>query len=93
MAVLVTDAAEVAEAVGEYGSELAPVRRDPDRPEDALDAPERRVRDALPVRSGHQVSRLACDAGLPELTVGACLGRLELMGLAERDAWGWRLRR
>lgn len=93
MAVLVTDAAEVAEAVGEYGSELAPVRRAPDRPEDALDAPEQRVRDALPVRAGHQVSRLACDAGLPETTVGACLGRLELMGLAERDAWGWRLRR
>ena len=91
MAVLVTDAAEVAEAVGDYGTDLAPPRRGPTTAEDRLDEPERRVRDALPSRTGSSVEILARDAGLAESAVRAALGRLELAGLAERDAWGWRL--
>ncbi|MEU6017256.1 DNA-processing protein DprA [Streptomyces sp. NPDC047515] len=88
--VLVTDAAEVAELVGDIG-ELAPPRRGPVHPRDLLDAVSARVLDALPSRgavSGRDVAR-AAGTGADE-----ALGRLyELhsLGFVERDGDGWRL--
>jgi DNA processing protein len=90
MAQLVTDAAEAAEAIGDYGSDLAPQRRGPTYPGDELGEPEVRVLSALPVRKGAAVSRLAVSAGLSLTEVRSILGRLDLSSLAERHGEGWR---
>jgi DNA processing protein len=90
MAQLVTDAAEAAEAIGDYGSDLAPVRRGPTFAGDELDDHGARVLSALPVRKGVPVSRLAVSAGLSPVEVRSVLGRLDLSALAERHGEGWR---
>ncbi|WP_405665720.1 DNA-processing protein DprA [Streptomyces sp. NBC_01166] len=90
--VLVTDAAEISELVGDIG-ELAPARRGPVLPRDLLDAATARVLDALPgtgVMEGRDVARSA-GASMDEV-----LGRLyELhsLGFVEREGDGWRLTR
>lgn len=89
-AALVTDAAEAAEAVGDFGTDLAPVRRAPAGPADDLDDDELRVMSALPVSRGATVARLAVSAGEAVSQVASILGRLELRDLAERQGEGWR---
>ena len=90
MAQLVTDAAEAAEAFGDYGSDLAPVRRGPTTAGDELDEPAARLLSALPVRKGAPVTRLAVSSGLSVPEVRSLLGRLDLGALAERHGEGWR---
>ena len=90
MALLVTDAAEAAEAIGDYGCDLAPVRSGPTFAGDELDALAARLLSALPVRKGVPVSRLAVSSGLSVSEVRSLLGRLDLMSLAERHGEGWR---
>jgi DNA processing protein len=87
---LVTDADEVAELLGDLGSDLAPVKRGEERPEDGLVGDESVVWSALPVRSAIGAASLALGTALAERDVLACLGRLELRGLARRDGDGWR---
>jgi DNA processing protein len=90
IAVLVTDAAEAADAIGDLGRDLAPRRRAAEQPGDHLDETAARVLAALPVRRGVTVARLTVAAGLPAAQVAGVLGRLELAGLAERQGEGWR---
>ncbi len=90
MALLVTDAAEAAEAIGDYGSDLAPARRGPTMAGDELDEPAARLLSALPVRKGVSVTRLAVSSGLSVPEVRSLLGRLDLSALAERHDEGWR---
>lgn len=90
MALLVTDAAEAAEAIGDYGRDLAPARRGPTFAGDELDEPASRVLSALPVRKGVTISRLAVSSGLSVAEVRSILGRLDLSALAERHGDGWR---
>jgi len=90
MAQLVTDAAEAAEAVGDYGSDLAPVRRGPSFVGDELDEHATRVLSALPVGKGVPVGRLAVTSGLSVSEVRSLLGPLDLSSLAERHGAGWR---
>jgi DNA processing protein len=90
MALLVTDAAEAAEAIGDYGSDLAPARRGPTMVGDELDEPAARLLSALPVRKGVSVTRLAVSSGLSVPEVRSLLGRLDLSALAERHGDGWR---
>lgn len=90
MALLVTDAAEAAEAIGDYGSDLAPARRGPTMAGDELDEPAARLLSALPVRKGVPVSKLAVSSGLSVSEVRSLLGRLDLSALAERHGEGWR---
>ncbi|MEU1125122.1 DNA-processing protein DprA [Streptomyces sp. NPDC005899] len=88
--VLVTDAAEIAELVGEIG-DLAPVRRGPVLPRDLLDDLAARILDALPwsgLVSGRDVARAAGTS------TDQALGRLyELhsLGFVESVGDGWRL--
>jgi DNA processing protein len=89
-AVLVTDAAEAAEAVGDLGADLAPAKSGPVRPEDGLTGDELKVWSALPVRSPVSAERLAVRAALTARTTAAVLGRLALEGLAVQDRDGWR---
>jgi len=90
MAQLVTDAAEAAEAFGDYGCDLAPSRRGPTFAGDELDEPAARLLSALPVRKAVPVSRLAVSSGLSVAQVRSVLGRLDLSALAERHGEGWR---
>lgn len=89
-AVLVTDAAEVAELVGGYG--VAAPRRPsgPVRAGDELDPACRAVLAALPHRRPVEVGALAGHAGVAVPEVIASLGRLEAVGLALRGEHGWR---
>ncbi|TDF38903.1 DNA-protecting protein DprA [Streptomyces sp. WAC05374] len=88
---LVTDAAEVAELVGDIG-DLAPARRGPVLPRDLLDPAGARVLEALPPRGrAATASTVARDAGT---TVDEALGRLyelHALGFVERHGEGWQL--
>jgi len=91
-ATVVTDAAEVAELVGRIGSDAAPRPAGPVDPAwDDLDETARRVLDALPKSTGSTVDKLALVAGLAADATRVGLGRLALLGLAERHGAGWRL--
>lgn len=92
-AVLVTDAAEVADLVGRIGDDAAGPLTAPATERDGLDEVTQRVLEALPVRTGRPLDRICCTAGLDGGTVQAALGRLALLGLAERHGPGWRLHR
>ncbi|MFC8078712.1 DNA-processing protein DprA [Streptomyces sp. NPDC057307] len=88
--VLVTDAAEVAELVGDMG-DLAPARRGPVLARDLLDPLGRRILDALPARGalgGRDIAREVAT------TADEALGKLyELhsLGFVERQREGWQL--
>lgn len=89
-AVLVTDAAEAADAVGEIGVDSAERRSAPVGPADHLPGEVARLLSSLPVRRGVAIERLAVAAGMAVVEVTSALGILELDGLAERDGEGWR---
>lgn len=87
-AVCVTDAAEVAELgspIGSAAPSAEPVREAPGAVHDGLTIEDILLLDALPLRSGSPVDRLAAVAGLSVPAVRAGLARLELEDLAVRD--------
>ncbi|MFI2566011.1 DNA-processing protein DprA [Paenarthrobacter sp. NPDC018779] len=88
-AVCVTDVGEIAELSGRSGEELAADKEAPHQPHDGLSLEDLILLDALPLRSGTSVEKLAVVAGLSPDAVRAGLGRLGLLGLAgsERGAW------
>jgi DNA processing protein len=90
-AVCVTAVEDVLELVEPIGT-VDPPRRP--RAERAIhdDLPEEDVRvlDALPLHRAVPEARLLDPAGLDRATLAASLGRLELLGLAERGPAGWR---
>ncbi|MER5896792.1 DNA-processing protein DprA [Streptomyces sp. NPDC001876] len=88
--VLVTDAAEIAELVGEIG-DLAPARRGPVLPRDLLDAVSARVLDALPRRGAMEGRDVARTAGTSTDEALGRLYELHSLGFVEREADGWRL--
>ena len=90
---LVTSAAEVVEAVGRLGADLAPPVARPDSPRDSLSDIARRVLDACPVRSGVPPERLAAVAGCEVIDVLRVLPVLEVHDLVEWTGAGWRVRR
>lgn len=91
-AVCVTNAAEVIELAGAIGDDLAPRRRGPVLPRDALSEPMRRVLDAVPARVGTGPAGIAVAAGVDLSTALSCLGGLAAAGYVERSGRGWRLR-
>ncbi|TWG05983.1 DNA processing protein [Streptomyces brevispora] len=90
--VLVTDAAEVAELVGDMG-ELAPARCGPVLPRDLLDAECGRVLDALPARGAADGREVARTAGTSADAALARLYELHSLGFVERHGDGWELTR
>ncbi|WP_420713983.1 DNA-processing protein DprA [Arthrobacter sp. H14-L1] len=92
-AVCVTDAAEVAELAGLCGEHLASEPTGATATHDGLNVDDLLLMDALPARQGSPPEKLSSVAGLGIASVLAGLGRLELMGLAERIDGNWRLRR
>jgi DNA processing protein len=89
-ATCVTDAKEVFELIAPAGEGLAEEPASPARPHDGLSLVDLMVLEALPVRRGSEVEQLAVVAGLSEAEVRSGLGRLSLLGLAERTEGGWR---
>jgi DNA processing protein len=90
-AVCVTAVGDVVELVDPIGAVDPPW---PPRGEPAVhdDLPEEDVRvlDALPLGRPVSEARLLNSAGLDRTTLAASLGRLELLGLADRGSTGWR---
>ncbi|NSC24159.1 DNA-protecting protein DprA [Streptomyces albus subsp. chlorinus] len=91
-AMVVTDVDEVIELVGSMG-ELAPVRRGPAVPRDALSPGAARVLDAVPGRGACEPARIACSAGVPPEVALARLHELRTLGFVERDGDRWQLAR
>lgn len=91
-ATLVTDAAEVAEAVGRIGDDLAPVKRGLVRDEDELPEDLHRVWQWLRPRASSSVDEVMVRSGLALREVLAALGELEERGVAEQLLDGWRRR-
>lgn len=89
-ATCVTDADEILELVSPIGTVDLPDRTGPTADHDGLDPAQVRVLDALPLRRGVPLARVARTAGLEDRDVIAVLGRLELLGLAEQTDGGWR---
>ncbi|MCW2699176.1 MAG: protecting protein DprA [Blastococcus sp.] len=90
-ATLVTSAAQVIEAVGGIGTDLADPPERPTFPRDGLSDVATRVLDACPVRHGVGPERLAAIAGCDVLEVLRVLPALELADLVQWTATGWRL--
>ncbi|RPE40368.1 DNA processing protein [Streptomyces sp. Ag109_O5-1] len=91
-AVLVTDAAEVVELVGDMG-ELAPARRGPVLPRDLLEPAARRVLAALPGNRPASPEEVARGALTSEDEAIARLYELRALGYVERHGDGWKLTR
>jgi DNA processing protein len=90
-AVLVNDAAEVADLVGDIGTDAAADERAPDGPLDRLEPTARDVYEAMPARLAVTVDQLCAETGLSVPACMAALGRLGASGLVVREDDGWRL--
>lgn len=88
-AILVTDAAELAESVGPIG-ELAPHKQGVVVPGDDLAPSHRTVLAGLPARKALTVEELARCCGLSSVEVRAALGALDLADLVVREGDRWR---
>ncbi|GAB2878103.1 DNA-processing protein DprA [Streptomyces deserti] len=91
-AVLVTDAADVVELVGDIG-ELAPERRGPVLPRDLLGPVTRQVLAALPTRRAARATEIARGAQTTPDDAIARLYELRALGYVERHGDGWKLTR
>lgn len=88
-AVLVTRAAEVVEAVGRIGADLAPPLGIPRRHTDGLNPELLAVYEALPARAPRHPEQLVRDSGVPLHRVRSALPLLELQGLVGCGTSGW----
>ncbi|WP_104136043.1 DNA-processing protein DprA [Arthrobacter sp. ZGTC131] len=89
-AICVTDAAEIAELASPSGESLPDARAGRSADHDGLTLEDLILLDALPLRSTSSVEKLSSVAGLGVESVRAGLGRLNLLGLAESGAGGWK---
>ena len=90
---VVTSAAEVVEAVGGLGVDLAPEPSVRATGRDLLDPLCARVLDAVPARRPATVDSIARTAGVTPAETAAALGLLELSGFVRTDLRGWVLER
>ncbi len=88
-AVLVTDAAEVAELFGRIGEDLADPKRGEARLSDDLEPDAFRVWQSIPTRRAVSVESLTASAGLGVAEVMSALGQLEAARMAQRTSRGW----
>jgi DNA processing protein len=90
-ALLVTDAADVVDAVGVLGDDALPLAAAPRRVTDDLPALAALVLEALPAREAVSVERLALDTGASADEVVQGLAALHGRGLVEPGPGGWRV--
>lgn len=91
-AVLVGDAAEIVELVGDMG-ELPPERRGPVLPTDLLEPGARQVLAGLPARGAATTGEVARRAQTSQDDAVARLYELRALGYVERHGDGWKLTR
>ena len=91
-AVLVTDAADVAELAARIGDDLLPLgpRASTPAPGDGLDPDSYRVWSAAPVRGSASLDRLASTSGVEPRRLVGILAELEADGLLRKEAGRWR---
>ena len=92
-AVLVTDAAEVAELAARIGEDLLPVdrgRAGHTAPGDDLDPESYRVWSAVPLHGGATLDRLASASGVEPRRLVGILAVLDAEGLVTKQAGRWR---
>ncbi len=92
-AILVTDAAEVVDAVGRLGDDASAPPRGEDRPFDFLAAVDRHVVETMIAGTPTSATALAAAAGLTEAVVEAALARLAKAEFVTEGGDGWRVRR
>lgn len=92
-ALLVTQGADVLEAVGPVGSFTLVEPREESTARDLLGALDRQVLDAVPVVNAVDPTRIARTAGLSKVRVTDALSRLHAVGLVECSNGQWRLKR
>jgi DNA processing protein len=90
-AVLVTNVADIIEAISPLGTRLTPYPQAPKNPIDDLDHDLRRTLDAVPLVHPAPADRIATTAGLDLPTTQTCLETLADLLLIEHDDSGWRL--
>lgn len=90
-AILVTDVAEILEAVAPIGEYLLEPRRGSIRDTDGLSEYERRLLDAVPVLRPAGAPQIAVTAGVALTTALRALEQLRARDLVERVDQGWRL--
>jgi DNA processing protein len=88
-ALAVTSAAEVIEAVGDLGTDLAEDEQAPMSARDRLDPRARRVLDAVPVRRPATLDAVARTAGLSPWETASALGILDVGGFVRSVPDGW----
>jgi DNA processing protein len=90
-AMLVTDAAEIAEHLGRIGEELAPQKLGGAQARDRLDPRARRVLEAVPVSDFCPAGNIATAAGVPIAETLTVLGTLWMLDFVEHLSGTWRL--
>jgi len=90
-ALLVTNGAEVLEAVAPAGEHTVPLQHEPPQARDLLTPEQRQVLDAVPLRRGAVTAKIAHTAGLAPQRVEDALSTLHAAGLVERSDGRWRL--
>ena len=87
---LVTDAAEAMDLVGQLGRDAAPRQSAPVRIEDDLDPLDRAVLAVVPFRAAGTADQVCRSAAVPPAQARAALARLELLELVTRRGDRWR---
>ncbi len=90
-AVLVTNVADIVEAISPLGTRLTPYPQAPKGPTDDLHHDLRRTLDAVPVVTPAPTNRIATTAGLDLETTRQCLETLAALTLIQPTPSGWRL--
>ncbi|WP_233712655.1 DNA-processing protein DprA [Kribbella turkmenica] len=90
-AVLVTNVADIIEAISPLGTRLTPYPQSPKIPTDDLHHDLRRALDAVPVHTPAPATRIATTAGLDVRTTLQCLETLADLSLIHHAPTGWRL--
>ncbi|HEV7648049.1 MAG TPA: DNA-processing protein DprA [Actinophytocola sp.] len=89
-AMLAGSVAEILEAVGPIGENVADQPATPHRRTDGLADEALRVHEALRRRTARSTAQVAVESGVSLVRVRALLPELEITGLAERCEEGWR---
>lgn len=90
---VVTNAVEIADLVGAYGTDAAPDDREPDNALDRLSDDERDVYEAMPGGGATTVDELCRATGMTARRCLSSLASLAEADLVSRTASGWRLER
>jgi DNA processing protein len=88
-ATVVTNAVEIADLIGAYGTDAAPDEREPDNMLDRLSEDERDIYEAMPGSGATTVDELCRATGMTARACLASLASLSELGLVTSAPYGW----